>query len=471
MSANQRTSILIEDGERGGIRVKLVRTPNGEKGISKPVPKVALSSLLQPVDWDAVTETDARDYGQALHKALCQDRGLKAAVRDALRAAAGDVRPLCFNIQGTPGLSDQWLWEALWVKKKEFLALQPQWPIARVVDTDMEHRLYHAPVRVLAIMSALGVPARGEWDGIRSAVENARSVPPGGREEDRLPVHVTAIVGERKLLAEMVEYEEELRAKNDNWLTVVGLDSQQTIDAALAAEPHILHLFCHGKAEYGGALLSLATLRDHAEADPRRAVASVTIDLPRLRSLVNGRKLWLVTLNCCSGARSAGSLQSLAHTTVEAGAGAALGWRMPIAPEDANLLCQTVYAALLQQLRALLTGARVNDVVMVELANLGYDLRYQLRNKHRDLLTWALPVLYVARDPVGIVVAAAQPDDRNDLSKTDISAHDSDVITASVMNQVLRDIERAQRLLRGVVDNAPVLDLPPIDPVPPPPPA
>lgn len=442
MAENQRTSILIEDGEKGAIRVKLTRTPGGGPGRS-----TELSPLDQRLSLTEATEEHARGYGAALHQTLCSEKGLKAAVRDALRAGDGDVRPLCFKIEGGPGLVDEWMWEALWVKGKEFLALRPQWPIARIVDTESTARVYHAPVRVLAIMSALDVSARGDWEGIRRAVEMARRLRPGGRDEDRLPVHVTAIVGELALLAEMRKLQAKLEAERDNWLTVVGLDGQQTIDDHLADEPHIVHFFCHGRVEYGGGLLSLATMSDRAEEDPALARESVTVDLSRLRRLVNGRKLWLVTLNCCSGAHSEGPIQSLAHATVEAGAGAALGWRTPIAPEKAHLLCQTVYAALFQQLREQLNHARREETVLVELATLGYYLRDALHDQDRDLLTWALPVFYVAQEPLAVMVAASQPDDREDLTKTDVSPLDQQVITDSVEMQVLRQATQGNPVL------------------------
>ena len=38
MTDNQRTSILIEDGERGRIRVKLTRAPGGRPGPGKLLP-------------------------------------------------------------------------------------------------------------------------------------------------------------------------------------------------------------------------------------------------------------------------------------------------------------------------------------------------------------------------------------------------------------------------------------------------
>ena len=74
------------------------------------------------------------------------------------------------------------MWEALWVKGKEFLALQPQWPIARLVQTDSTARVYHAPVRVLAISvgpgcfspSGLGGDPEGRREGTAAPPWQAR---------------------------------------------------------------------------------------------------------------------------------------------------------------------------------------------------------------------------------------------------------------------------------------------------------
>ena len=340
MVDNQRTTIVIEDAEGGKLRVRLNRAPSGRSGSS-----MLLSPFELELDPEQATEATAQTYGAALHAKLCADRKLKAAMRDALRAPVDDVRPLCFKIEGEPGLIDAWMWEVLWVKGKEFLALQPQWPIARLVDSGTTARVYHAPLRMLAVMSALGVSARGDWEGIRRAVEAARRPRPGRGEDDKLPIHLTVIAAEPQLVKELNDYRAAREAEGESWLKVVSLDSQETVEEHLAGEPHIVHFFCHGRLEYGGGTLSLATRSDRAEDDPNLATASVTVDLARLGRLVNGRKPWLVTLNCCVGAASSGPIQSLAKETVDAGAGAALGWRTAIAPESAHVLCQSVYAA------------------------------------------------------------------------------------------------------------------------------
>jgi hypothetical protein len=449
MDENFRTQIFVEDNEKGRIRVKLMKTPDSS---GKPVKGRVLKPLRHRLSLDDGTVESARGYGAELHDVLWKAKDMRAIVKRLLDVPGGAVRPICFMVEGGPSqLDDQWMWEALWVEGKEFLALHPQWPIARLVETPTTARVYHAPLRVLAIMSAHGVSARGDWEGIKAAVESVRTVRPGGGPQERFPVHVTAVVAERELLAEMRELQAELERQNDNWLTVVGLAGQETIDEQFAAEPHVIHFFCHGNVEFGGGVLSMATMSDRAEDDPEHAVESVVVSLGRLQQMVRGRKLWLVTFNCCSGASSAGPIHSLAHATVDAGAGAALGWRTAISPQHARVLSRTVYAALFRQLRDVLNRAQPQDTVTVELATLGYDLRDALRNRHQDLLDWALPVLYVAHDPLAVVVATAQPDNPDDLRELTLSPTDKRVIADTIEAQVLKEMAQLDPILAALV--------------------
>jgi len=437
MTDNLRTSILVEDGENGQMRVKLTRTPGGGAGSGKTLAPLTLTLAL-----DRATEEIARGYGRELHRTLCREPDLKRAVNHLLRAPSGDVWPICFKIEGKTGVQHELAWEALWVKGKEFLALQPQWPIARVVDSESTARVYQAPLHVMAVMSAWGVSAREDWEAIRAAAEQVRA--------SGLPIRVTAVVGELDLLAELQDLVRQQQQNGDTWLTVAGLDSQQTIDHYIRERPHVLHFFCHGQVGYGGGALSMATASDRAEVD--EPIESVRVDLNRLKKMVNGSRLWLVTLNCCSGGRSAGPIQSLAQITVEAGAGAALGWRTPVAPGDAHLLCQTVYSSLFRQLRDQLGNVQTNDTVSLELAALGYDLRYALREKHRDMLTWALPVLYVAPEPLDIMVAAAAVDNPRDLTQQVTSEEDERRIAGVVWRQILREAMATNHNLAGELE-------------------
>lgn len=428
MSDNRRTSVLIEDGERGSLRLKLTRSPRGGTGRSKAFPEPVLPALDD--------EAAVRKYGSKLLAALCKENVLRAAMDDALRAGVSEVWPLCFKVEGERAQELELCWETLWEKSQQFLALKPQWPIGRLVDSnELSARTFQAPLRILAVMSAIGVSAHQEWLGLKDAVDLARS--------RGLPVHVTAVVGEQALLDEL----HELAAADPSWLKVVALKNQQTIENLLDDPfPHILHFFCHGSVRYGGGQLSLATIGDRAEPG---AVArdSVVISLSRLESFVNSRKLWLVTLNCCSGASSVGSTHSLAQTVVAAGAGAALGWRTPVDPADAHTLCRTVYGKFLRDLAGQLVGARLNHIFALELTTLAYVVRDELRANCADeptsRLRWTLPVLFVGSEPLAIMVTAPEPDDPADLAKLDVSEKDGARISDAVTRLTLQDLADA----------------------------
>lgn len=392
MTGSTRTVVLLEEAERGGLRVKLVGWPRGTSGPSRAIKLDGLPRQLDSAD--AVER-----YGRDLMSALRKQRELREAVDDALRATDDEVRPLCFMVDG-PGAEELALcWEMLWEKSERFLALNPRWPIGRIASfTPTPTRVFRAPLEILAVMSALGEEARPEWVGLQAAAAYAR--------ERGLAVHVTAVVGEQALL-------EELRATAEadpGWLTVVALEGKHTLRSILSDRPpHILHFFCHGRTEVGEGHLELATIGDRAEP-PEDAKASVVVTMRELATVIDSKQLWFVTLNCCSGARAMADVQSIAHSAVAAGAGAAVGWREAVDARDANLLCRTLYLELLGQLARQLTSAGREETIELELATSSYGTRDLLRSTHDgDPLRWTLPVTYLAANPLSVMVLEPQP--------------------------------------------------------------
>lgn len=392
MSDTGRTVVMLEETERGGLRVRLVEWPRGAPGPSR---SIRLDGLPQELDSAEAVER----YGRDLMSALRKQRELRVAVDDALLAGKGDVRPLCFVADGVG--AENLYWEMLWEKSEQFLALNPRWPIARITGSGFrlpEERHFAPPLEILAVMSALGEEAAPEWVGLRDAVQDARAA--------GLPVHVTAVVGEQQLL-------EDLRttaADDPGWLTVVALESKHTLIRLMEDRPpHLLHVFCHGRTELGVGRLELATIGDRAEA-AADAVASVLVTVKELGDVVNSKQLWLVTLNCCSGAQEMVDVQSIAQSVVNAGASAAVGWREAVDARDANLLCRTLYTDLLRQLADRLTSTPDGETVRLELATSSWGTRDLLRSTHgTDPLRWTLPVTYLAPHPLAVKVRESRP--------------------------------------------------------------
>jgi hypothetical protein len=449
VSENERTVVLLEESERGGLRIKLLGSPRGKSGPSKAV---RLKGLPQQLD----TAEALEQYGDKLFGLLRKQPQLREALEDALRAADDDVRPLCFTVQGADGDDLSLCWELLWEKQQQFLALNRRWPIGRIVDNNnmQPSRVYRPPLRILAVMSALGEEARPEWLGLQAAVLHARGL--------GLPVHVTAVVGEQALLDEL----RATAAADPGWLTVHALTSRAALEELLKnAPPQILHFFCHGWVGTGEGRLELATIGDRAEP-PEQAKASVAVSMADLRTLVRSRKLWLVTLNCCSGARSTTDVQSLAQAAVSAGAGAAVGWREAVDARDANLLCKTLYLELLGELARRLADAESGDELLLELASSSYGPRVELHSTPgRRRPVWTLPVLYLAPHPLSVVVhrseGADEPGRHDDLERREsggdavrASTVASELAEADALLQAAHAPDDVRRGLRGKIHGA-----------------
>jgi hypothetical protein len=437
--AEARTWILVEDGEEGRLKVKLVRSATGAHGRTVEI-RIPVRLKMPPIDGDA------RRYGAKLHSQLCQDEDLKLALSHILTAQIGETFPLCFRIEvDDPTIESRLQWETLYVDGYDFLALRPQWPIARVVDNNDNARVYRAPLRIVAVMSAAGVSAMQEWQGIYDAIAGVQQSIREGRRQT-VPIHLTAIVGEQELLNHLRSLVDEQRASGGPvWLTVLALEDEDTIEQCLLkAPPHILHFFCHGSLLYGDWALTFATLNDREAAARRGAdIESVRVKLDRLQKLVVGRDLWFVSINSCSGGVTGrtngegGPTQGLAQAVVEAGAGAALGWRTPVTVGDAHILSRSVYAALLGEIHRMLDGAQVDTKARLELAGLGYAVRARLAEEHPDLLRWTLPVLFVAQEPLSIMLSSLEPDDATNLETDQVSANDLSDIESASFNQTL----------------------------------
>ena len=441
MSVDQRIFVVIEEPEavEDPPRIKVVSWPRGEPG------KTARFRVPDLPDFDEPGEDAlrlAREHGGALLEALREDRTLRRALRDALSARAGEVRPLCFKVEGEAPDAMGLRWEARWDSSEQFLALKDRWPIGRVVESDIRSvRTFEPPLRILAIMSGAGLDARQEWEALHRAVEEARSTA-WGPDGKKMWVRVTLVVGDQGLADEVMPLAQEA----PNWLDVVLMEDEATIDSLLRDKPpHIVHFFCHGSVRQGEGSLDFATIADQAERGDRRR-DSISVSVSRLATFVRTRKPWLVVLNCCDTAvetvapSSSDDTQSLAREVVAAGAAAAIGWRHTIRPADANALTDTVYRRLLTEIGERLVTARPGTLVDFELTSTAFVARDRLRVEHRDdhdVMRWTLPVLFVLPDPLSVLVYKDVPDDAGDLAVSEVDEGQGAVIAEFAKGETL----------------------------------
>ena len=188
------------------IVVKVDPSHNGEVALQVDAP-FNLGARFNPhfteiVTLTGVTSVAGPDFVRQIGKRLVAILHKNHTIREVLRTAltlqnAPPSQPIFFRVGDTH--AHQLSWEALY-RNRTFLALDKRWPIARLprggnpTDTDPIRRAFAPPLRLVCVLSAIGAEARKEWDGVYAAVKAVR---------ERLPIHVTLLVGEQELLDEV----------------------------------------------------------------------------------------------------------------------------------------------------------------------------------------------------------------------------------------------------------------------------
>jgi len=372
---------------------------------AKPWNTIPGSEIWRPFECDpdsmpAWTHDGAvQAHGTILRQKLSQHPGVAAALSNVLSTPLSARHPIYFQLQA--GVAERLRWETLWDDKEQFLALDSRWPIARIAESTAPFqssppRTFAPPLKVLAMLSALGVKAERQWGKLYAAVEHARL--------EGLGIELAVFAGEEDLLAAI--------QKGIDHGTVTGVraapipqNSVQVAAAFDAFKPHILHLFCHGSAAFGKSQIELATITDW-DLGKSSVLLGVKELLPALRSV------WLVTLNCCEGGKSVGNVHSMAHRLVVEGAPAAVGMLEPIDAGDAHEFCGAFYSAVFQTLRRI-QEAPAGMEVEIEWVEALYPPRSVLSESHPlpvNRPEWTLPVLYVRPGEFRVTREAAAPD-------------------------------------------------------------
>ena len=393
-----RTVVAVDATFDDRLSVRLLVSPQN-------YPRAVHPRLFEcsPGDLPAWTvEGAVAKYGRLLREKLtAAHEAVRDALADSLRAPAGEVRPVYFMITAEP--AEGLHWEALCMDNGSFLALDRRWPIGRMAHSGRDWsaagpRPFAPPLRMLAVISALGVDGRNEWRRLYEAVKNVRQA--------GLAVRLRVLVGEEPLL-------EELRAlpAGEVEFDTLKAGGEQLENEVNAFAPHILHFFCHGTTSFGPRL-EFATIADRDQDD--RATGSITLSASQLVNLQAMKQLWLVTLNSCEGAKGGSEVRSLAHTLVaDGGVPAVVGMAEPVDASDAHAFCGAFYGAVLEDIRV---AAQTPPGASAELewARGLYSPRRRLAEAHQDAAQsrqWLLPVLYVGVAPFAIqsVPATADP--------------------------------------------------------------
>ena len=438
----RRTIVSIEQDAAGELTAKLMKAELDIPDARRPTPLDCDPALLPPLD----NVANVQAYGQRLHQCLVRHPAIQVALQNLSQTPAGQRRTLCFEIMATPG--EQIRWEALCDDKGGFVALSNRCQLGRIADEVSNHdtgvRLFAPPLRVAAFLSAAGIKAEPEWNGLATAIADARHA--------GLDVEMRVFVGEQELL----DSAQAAVAAGQH----LGVTAEPIPPDAIALgqaldewEPHIVHFFCHGSTEFGRPYVELSTILDH---DNNSAAGSVILEIDRLVEWDGVREAWLVVLNCCLGGQASERLSSMAHRLVAAGGiPAAIGMQEPVEVGDANAFCKHLYPRLFEVMSEAFAVADTKPVAVDLTAAVGLP-RIALRDKHAaspaEFARWTLPVLYVHREPLQIhrVSAADKPDAQTMKQRVDI--------VANMLRQLPPDAPEALRQqILAILDTAPAV--------------
>ena len=396
-----RTVVAVEPGEGDCLVVKLAKAPTAIAGAR--VGRVFSCDPDEMPPWSA--QAAVRVHGQTLLDRLqTAHPGVREALRELFdRTPPGEVRSLWFHVMTDE--AERLCWETLCDPRGAFAALDPRWPIGRIadseVDVDVAPAVFSPPLRIVAVLAALGIDAVPEWRRLAAAVQEARA--------RGLAVEVTVLVGQEDLHAAIAR-DVEGGALQGVVVRPMPDRVHRVAEVMRDVRPHLVHFFCHGSVGHGVAQLELATLLD---ADAGRAAGSVVLRVQDLLGMPGMREVWLVTLNCCEGGKAADDLHSLAHQMVAAGVPASIGMLEPVDATDAHEFSACFYPAVFETVRAAFAGTAPGCVVTIDWSEALHPPRTALRDQHQgdpaNHREWSLPVLYVRPESFRVICAFPAP--------------------------------------------------------------
>jgi len=433
------------DAERMTVRV--VRSPfNVQKAHVAREFKLTFDQLPAWGSPNAVMER-----GKKVRDSLCAHPGVESVLKQLCLTPPSQIQPLYIMLSESD--AELISWETLCDANNTFIALDQRWPIGRISDPVSGQSRPPAelqlPVRIMALISAFGIKGQTkEWEILRDAALAARAA--------GLQLILKLMVGEPNLRTAI---DQEI-ANGLTGVEIAPIDRtpSRVVQEIIAWSPHILHFFCHGRADLTDQSVELATAGDYA--DPITTAGSVRIGTQQLVAMSTQlSNPWLLALNCCSSGQAAKNLQSMAHQVVSAGFPAAVAMLEPVDANDAHEFTRAFYRSLFITLtraaKALNGGA---TRVAFEWTEAMYNARRAICDLHNgdapNAREWALPVLYVRGvEPFQFEQPHAEPEGEANSYKTRVQLvaewlntagrNESEEKRRRVIEKVLADVPRS----------------------------
>jgi hypothetical protein len=276
-----------------------------------------------------------RKRGCLVRDSLLTHPAVATVLTQLFTTPVGQQQPIF--VMMTESEAEQICWETLCDSNDHFVALDPRWPIGRVIDpTTMPNRPppeLTLPVRMMVLISAFGINGQDkEWRALRDDVLAARA--------KDLPVRMKVMVGDPAVRA-LIDADI-AGGLADVEIAPIEKTSNLMVQEIVDWSPNILHCLCHGRSDPGNQSIEFATALDYL--DPQTTEGSVKIYVSQLEVISTQlQNPWLLVLNCCSSGQAPKNLQSLAYRVVSAGFPAAVAMLEPIDANDAHEFTRAFY--------------------------------------------------------------------------------------------------------------------------------
>lgn len=362
--------------------VRVLYAPSGFNGQKR-------GALLNIHPLPPTSSKPVKADGEELYRRLGKNAEVIDAIKLLTAQPVSDMQPLYFRILDHRAASLPW--ETLFVGN-DFLSLQPNWPIARISEGYQRGspgpQLASTRLKVMSIMSAVGAPALGEWDGLIGATRYIRDR--HRASQDGLDVDLNVLVGESQLEQKILGA---ITSSDSISVATIPRTVSEIRNKIKHYKPQVLHLFCHGSVSPGKRRLHFGTISDWLSG--QGGVGSLNLSLQELASAATKAGVWLVVINACKGAAATADAYSLADDLVRFGVPAAIGHREAIAPIDANRFSTSFFVELYDLLaRKIAAGGRQE----IEWAETFYAPRADLCARYGPPETndrWSIPLLHV----------------------------------------------------------------------------
>ena len=330
--------------------------------------------------------------GKWLLKQLSSHPAVSKAITHLLALPSTGQYPI--YIQAQSARVEALPWETLCHPTASFLTLHPRWPIGRITTSDEERTAteyaFNVPIKVMAVLSALGIPARPEWDSLYAAMQASQ-----------LPIKLRVLVSEDQLYTH-------IRSLNDADIEVAAIpDDANRLQKDIADfAPSILHFFCHGD-DTNGPTLQVARREDWQKMFGLGSIALKTESLVDTIPPLN-KQAWLVTLNCCNSGSVVKNGEGFSRSLVGKGFPVVIGMREAVVNTDAHLFCHSLYEECFARIKweldqksetfeicwpALLSSAR-------ERLGMKHAKGKRMPDAADELKQWTLPILYTRKQDI-----------------------------------------------------------------------